>query len=91
MEWTFLQTFPDYDKLQEFRHKNKCQLCTSKEKDEKALRVRYSCPRRKRMNNCEFMLLARKTTKEGYHVYKYGEHNHPAIESRGKHSRQRSK
>jgi hypothetical protein len=83
MEWTFLETFPDYEKLQKFRHRNKCQLSTSQAKNEKALRMRYWCLR-KLMNNCKFMLLALKTTKEGYHVYKHGEHNHAALESRGK-------
>src|SRR4051812_44888569 len=70
MEWTFLQTFPDYDKIQKFRHKNKC-LRIHGACDAKWCRIRYHCLR-KRKNNCEFMLLAMKTAKQCYHVYKHG-------------------
>jgi hypothetical protein len=72
IEWTLLQTLPDYDTLDKFRRKNQCKFTAS---DEDRLRIRYYCTR-KRFGNCKFMLLALKTTKKGYHIYSYGEHNH---------------
>jgi hypothetical protein len=75
-EWTFLQSFADYDKMQEFRHKNQCKTKTYVDV---WLRIRFNCNRRWR-HNCKFQLLAMKTTKHGFHVYKHGEHNHdPAV------------
>jgi hypothetical protein len=74
IEWTYLQTFPDYKQMQEFRHKIQCQ---SKGK-ESHQRFRFPCNVRYN-RNCQFKLLALKTTSEGYHVYKLGEHNHPIM------------
>jgi hypothetical protein len=79
IEWTFLQTFPDYGKLQNLRLKNKC--LRKHGLDVKWRRIRYCC-HRKNSHNCEFMLLAMKTAKQCYHVYKHGEHNHPVETSR---------
>jgi hypothetical protein len=81
IEWIFLQTLPDYDTLDKFQRKNKC--ARSKAGD-KSARIRCYCTR-KRVENCKFMLLAVKTTKQQYHVYSYGEHNHPVhnIKSEG--------
>jgi hypothetical protein len=77
-EWTFLQTFANYDKMQEFRQQNQCKCSGNK----KRWQIRFPCYRRQRQN-CGFMLLAKKTTNEEYHVYKYGEHNnHPFIKSK---------
>jgi hypothetical protein len=75
VEWAFFQSFPDYGKMQEFRQHNQCQSCS---RDKSWCQIRYSCNRRW-VQKCDFMLLAKKTTSEGYHVYKSGEHNHPAI------------
>jgi hypothetical protein len=77
IEWTFLQTFQDYDQMQKFRQKNKFQ---SRAGDEKFRRIRYFCIRINK-NNCKFMLLAFKTTKERYHVYKHGKHNSHMVQT----------
>jgi hypothetical protein len=82
IEWTFVETFSDYEKLQNFRLKNHF---FSPNSYEKRNRLRFYCNRR-RANNCEFMLLALKTTKEEYHVYKHGKHNHTAIKAKAKES-----
>jgi hypothetical protein len=81
IEWTFLQTFPDYGKMHEFRHKNQCQ-CRSY--DAVWQRVRYSCLRRRSKDLCKFKLLAMKTVTEAYHVYKHGEHNHAPSKPKSK-------
>jgi hypothetical protein len=75
MEWQFLQTISNYAKLKKFRLLN---LLKSNGAKEKYWRVRYVCQRNHK-NNCKFVLLALKTTKQGYHVYKHSkhEHNHP--------------
>jgi hypothetical protein len=83
IEWTFFQTIPDYTKMDKFRYKNQCLSRKSKVLDEKSWRIRFAC-QRKRRHNCEFMLLAMKTAKKGYHVYKHGEHNHPLSKQRSK-------
>jgi hypothetical protein len=80
IEWTFLHSFPDYGKMKEFRHKNQCQSCS---RDKEWWQIRYSCNRRW-VQKCDFMLMAKKTTGEGYHVYKSGEHNHPTIKPTSK-------
>jgi hypothetical protein len=71
IEWTFLQTFPDYDEMQKFRQTNTFKPSPG---DEKYRRIRYLCMRQ-RTHNCKFMLMALKTTKHRYHVYKHGKHN----------------
>jgi hypothetical protein len=40
----------------------------------KCCRLRFYCKRRYYTNNCQFMLLAMKTSSNAYHVYKHGEH-----------------
>jgi hypothetical protein len=80
MEWTFLETCPDYEKLQKLQLNNHTFAPKSYEQRS---RIRFYCNGR-RAHNCEFMLLALKTKTEGYHVYKHGKHNHAAFESRGK-------
>jgi hypothetical protein len=75
IEWKFVQTLPDYAQLQGFQRKSQCIVSTGRESHR---RVRQPCCR-KRSHNCQFKLLALKTTKKGYHVYVFGEHNHPAI------------
>jgi hypothetical protein len=73
IEWAFLQTFPDYEKLQKFRLNNHSFASWPGKRN----RIRFYCNSgRGRAQNCKFMLLALKTTKRGYHVYKHGEHNH---------------
>jgi hypothetical protein len=77
IEWTFLETFPDYERLQKFRLNNHSYATNS---DGKKSRIRFYCyPKPRRVHNCKFKLLALKTSKEGYHVYKHGEHNHATI------------
>jgi hypothetical protein len=71
-EWDFRQTLPDYDTLEKFASENQCTFTPSYEHRS---RIRYYCTGR-RFGNCKFMLLAMKTTKKRYHVYKNGEHNH---------------
>jgi hypothetical protein len=78
IEWQFLQTFPDYEKVQQFRHKNQCH---SRACDEMRNGIRSFCTRR-RSQNCKFVLLAMKTIKQGYHVYKHAEHKHTALKSK---------
>jgi hypothetical protein len=81
IEWQYLQTFPNYDKMQTFRSQNKCR---SRIYSETWGRIRLFC-NRKSTHNCPFMLLALKTTKTRYHVYKHGEHtNHPDTDLRSK-------
>jgi hypothetical protein len=77
IEWQFLQTLPDYGKMQKFRVKNQCK---GQSEDANWCRIRYPCYR-KRNNNCQFLLLALKTAKQCYHIYKHGEHNHPPVKS----------
>jgi hypothetical protein len=83
MEWTFLQTCPDYKKMQQLQFNNRTFALKS---DEKRKRIRLYCNRRReRADNCKFMLLALKTNKKTYHVYQHGEHHHSAAhEARGK-------
>jgi hypothetical protein len=80
-EWKFLGTLLDYDKLQKLRIKNHT---FATKRNEKSLRIRFYCYRRS-SHQCKFMLLALKTTKQGYHVYKRGEHNnHLSLKQRSK-------
>jgi hypothetical protein len=74
VEWTFLQTIPDDDKMDKFRLKNYCL-----QKDMKCLRTcfRYICNRKLHKEKCKFKLMAMKNTKFGFHVYQHGEHTHP--------------
>jgi hypothetical protein len=82
-EWIYLRTLVDYDQMQKFRHKCQC-ICTNLAGKEGYRRVRLPCKHRW-AHNCQFKLLALKTTNQGYHVYKYGEHNnHPTIKPKGK-------
>jgi hypothetical protein len=74
MEWHFLQTFPDFEKMDKFRSINGCQLQVERKK---YWRLRLCCGRKYYPKSCKFMLLALKTTKNRYHVYKNAEHNHP--------------
>jgi hypothetical protein len=79
-EWKFLQTVPDYGKLQKFQRNS---LSHPTRGDEKSWRIRFYCNRRSSCN-CNYMWLAVKNTKKGYHVYKRGKHNHqPVSSSRG--------
>jgi hypothetical protein len=72
VEWPFIQTFADYEIMNKFRRKNQCKS----EGNEKQRRIRFHCSsRRYSSDNCQFMLLALKTTNNRYHVYKHGEHN----------------
>jgi hypothetical protein len=73
IEYKFLQTFSNFDKMEKFRQKNHCQTTKSKKNGS---RIRYYCMHRYKMKDCKFTLLAVKTTKKGYHVYKHGEHKH---------------
>jgi hypothetical protein len=79
IEWTFLQTFSSYDRMQKFRRKNKCQSVKS---NAKWCRIRFHCNGQYNENQCKFMLLAMKTTNQGYHIYTHGKHNHPIIKSK---------
>jgi hypothetical protein len=72
IEWQFIHTFSDRDKMQKFRRENCCRFITG---DKTGLRIRFPC-QLKYSDNCQFMLLALRTTKEGYHVYKHGQHQH---------------
>jgi hypothetical protein len=81
IEWAFLQTFPDYAKMHEFGIINHT---TSKKNVEKRLNFRYYCYNRPKHDRCKFMLLAVKTTKQRYHVYSYGKHNHPVRNPKSK-------
>jgi hypothetical protein len=81
IEWTFLETLPDYGKMHKFRYEHKCNPRVA---DEDRLRIRYYCYQRFKHDHCTFMLFAMKTTKKGYHVYKNGEHNHLHNKSRSK-------
>jgi hypothetical protein len=73
IEWTFLRTFADFDQMHEFRRKSQCTIIAGRESNQ---RFRLPC-NLKKYRNCQFKLLALKTTKQGYHVYKFGEHSHP--------------
>jgi hypothetical protein len=77
IEWQFLQTFPEYAKLDQFRRKNHASATTG---NAKSWRIRFYCNNRSRQN-CNFMFLALKTTKHKYHVFKHGEHNHHPVNS----------
>jgi hypothetical protein len=72
IEWRFFQTFPDYDILDKFRHNNHTYSPVG---NEESRQIRFYCKRRK-LHKCQFMLLALKTTKKGFHVYKRGEYKH---------------
>jgi hypothetical protein len=73
VEWTFLESFPDYDKMLKFVRENQCQ---SRVFDEKRWRIKFQCSR-KSSNHCQLALLALKDQKRGgYNVYKHGEHEH---------------
>jgi hypothetical protein len=73
IEWQFLQTFDNYEKMQQFRLQSQCK---SSIEHESWWRLRHEC-NRQFSHNCPFKLLAIKNTKQGYHVYINGEHNHP--------------
>jgi hypothetical protein len=84
MEWTFLKTVVNYHQLQQFRRENQCQSISGRET---SWRLRFPCNRGRSSHIyiCKFTLLALKTTKHGYHVYKHGEHNnHPCVRRRSK-------
>jgi hypothetical protein len=81
IEWAFLGTFPDLGRVDKFRYVNECRATHS---DKKGILIRYHCHCRY-SHGCKFMLLARKTTKQRYHVYKHGKHiRHPAMKQRSK-------
>jgi hypothetical protein len=81
IQWTFLRTFSDYDHVQKFRCKSQCKPRLDVEEWG---RVRFYCRRRQRQN-CPLMLLALKTTRRRYYVYKYGQHNnHSAMMPKSK-------
>jgi hypothetical protein len=80
IEWSFLRTFANHGQLRKFLCESHCKIGT---RGENIRRVRLTCCR-KRSNNCEYQLLALKTTKQGYHVYKIGEHNHPVHKPKSK-------
>jgi hypothetical protein len=80
IEWQFLQSFSDFDKMQQFRAENQCKNTWD---CEKWGRIRFVC-KRKRSHNCKFVLLAMKTTNQGFHVYKHGEHKHDKLAQRSK-------
>jgi hypothetical protein len=80
IQWRFLQTLTDYGQLQTFRQKNHCTIRGGRQTH---WRLRLPCQRRY-THNCEFQLLALKTTSGGYHVYTFGAHNHAAIKSKSK-------
>jgi hypothetical protein len=73
IEWTFIRTFSDHDKMDEFRYVNHCE-CSSRGKT-CWRQVRFPCLR-KSSDNCQFMLLAMRSTKQRFHVYKHGQHQH---------------
>jgi hypothetical protein len=73
-EWKFLQTVPNFGKLQKFRRNKHCYPTNG---DAKSGRIRFYCNCLS-SHKCQFKLVAMKTTKKGYHVYKRGKHNHPA-------------
>jgi hypothetical protein len=76
-EWKFVQTFAEHehDQMQQFRRKSQCHFITGTGR-ENNWRFRLSCNLRN-YRNCEFQMLALKTTSGGYHVYTFGQHNHP--------------
>jgi hypothetical protein len=75
IEWAFFQTLPDYDTFDKFRLKNNCERGGASDRNS---RIRCYCMRSHGYKDkCKFMLLAVKTTKRRFHVYSYGEHNHP--------------
>jgi hypothetical protein len=74
IEWAFLQTLPDYDTFNKFRLKSNCKH--RGDASEKSTRIRCYCIRRLTQAHCKFMLLGLKTTKQRYHVYSLGEHDH---------------
>jgi hypothetical protein len=76
IEWTFHGTFPDNGKLEKFRYENECR---STHTDKKGVRIRYHCYCRA-SHGCKFMLVAMKTIKQHYHVYKHGQHCGSGIE-----------
>jgi hypothetical protein len=86
-EWTFLQTYQDFNKFEKFRRENMCLLRSRY----KMWRFRSMCQRRYSTYNCQFTLLGMKNTKHGYHVYKSGEHNHPVNTQKGIEIRLRTK
>jgi hypothetical protein len=78
MEWTFLQTFSDFNQMDKFRRKMKANIAGRCVNRDKWLRIRFYCNVRA-YYKCKFMLLSLKTTKHRYHVYSNGEqHTHPA-------------
>jgi hypothetical protein len=79
IEWTLVQTFPSYEKLQKFRLKNQC---NGQSRNAKWWRIRFPCKGKYMKNKCQFKLLAMKTIKQSYHVYKHGKHNHPPLKPR---------
>jgi hypothetical protein len=81
IQWQFLQTLPNYSKLQQFRRKNHSNQTTG---DEKSRQIRFYCYRRSSAK-CRFKLLAIKSVGKGYDVYKYAEHNnHSRIKLKSK-------
>jgi hypothetical protein len=80
IEWTFLDTLPDFETMREFRREKQCNMGAI---DKKRKRMRSNCAR-KYKDECKFKLLALKTPKNRYHLYKHGEHNHPIIKQKSK-------
>jgi hypothetical protein len=70
IDWTFLRTVADYEEIDKFRGEERCYV---KVGGEEKRRCRIYCNLRSK-RDCQFVLLAMKTTKQRYHVYKYGEH-----------------
>jgi hypothetical protein len=79
IEWSFFETLTDFDKLDKFREKHQCKVIPAARK---CRRIRLLCNRKLHNNQCSFMLLAMQTTKQRFHVYKHGEHNHRPITPR---------
>jgi hypothetical protein len=75
IEWQFLQTFSDLDKMHKFRLENQCYQTGCDDEIGKWCRIRFYCKCRF-SHGCKFMLLAVKTTTQEYLVYTHGEHKH---------------
>jgi hypothetical protein len=73
--WKFVQTFPNYEEMKKFLLESACTCKSRSPKTGKWWQICFSCNHRM-SHNCPFALLAIKTTEQGYHVYKDGEHNH---------------
>jgi hypothetical protein len=73
IEWKFIQTFDNFDEMDKFRRKNYTHAKTWAENSWQ--KTRLYCYRRFK-HNCPFMLLAMMSTKQEYHVYGHGQHEH---------------